>query len=165
MIDRTWLVDQGFTGFVSVANLCKSRAIEIPTLSGVYAVLRESIESPDFLPQSIGGHFKGKDPTVSHSILAKSWVHESQVIYIGKAGYINKEPSIQKRVLQYLDFGQGKPIGHWGGRYVWQLADSAELLFAWQATSSDIEPRTMEHDLIAKFERATGQLPFANLKR
>ncbi len=164
MIDRTWLIARGFTGFIGVKDLRAGRLVEIPADPGVYAVLRECSGHPGFLTQSIGGHFKGKDPTVLRSTLVQSWIPESQVVYIGKAGHIDRGPTLQRRIRQYLDFGEGKPIGHWGGRYIWQLEESSNLLFSWQVIPG-VAPRSIERDLIADFAKTTGKLPFANLKR
>jgi hypothetical protein len=30
--------------------------------------------------------------------------------------------------------GRGELAGHWGGRYIWQLSDSADLIAAWKVT-------------------------------
>jgi hypothetical protein len=64
---------------------------------------------------------------------------------------------------QDLAFGEGKPVGHWGGRYIWQLAGSWEFRVAWRETCGE-EPRIVESRLIAELRRATRTLPFANLK-
>jgi hypothetical protein len=164
MINRVWLTSRGFTGFDSVAGLRESEARVVPRASGVYAVFRPSVESPQFLERSVGGHFKGKDPSVPREKLTLSWVDESQVVYLGKAGRQDKGPTLRSRIRQYLNFGAGRPVGHWGGRYIWQLIDSLELQFAWQPTPSR-EPRSVERDLINEFECETGKLPFANLVR
>ena len=149
---------------MTVAELRACRLAQALTAPGVYAVLRESIEAPEFLARSSGGCFKGKDPTVPVPVLEGAWVAESQVLYLGKAGHVDRGPSIRQRLTQYLDFGEGKPVGHWGGRYIWQLASSSGLLVAWRKTGS-VEPRAAESALIAEFEALTGKFPFANLTK
>ncbi len=164
MIDRTWLEDRAFLGFVSFAELRESGLVQAPRHRGVYAVLRERSDTPEFLPSSSGGRFKGKDPSVPIAKLQAAWVAGSQVLYFGKAGRLGTGPFIRQRLAQYLAFGEGRPVGHWGGRYIWQIAGSLELRVAWLA-ARQTEPRVLESQLIAEFECATGKLPFANLKR
>jgi hypothetical protein len=60
-------------------------------------------------------------------------------------------------------FGNGKPVGHWGGRYLWQLKNSANLVLCWKATPHS-DPGEVEHELIRSFIAHYGALPFANLK-
>ena len=113
-------------------------------------------DSPTFLGESTGGHFKNKNPTIDMSTLTSNWVADAQTIYIGKAG------DLHRRLKQFLDFGTGKPIGHWGGRLVWQLDGTANYQIAWKKASS---PEAYESELIDEFAGFYGTLPFANLKR
>ena len=61
-----------------------------------------------------------------------------------------------------MSFGKGSNVGHWGGRLVWQLADSDQLLVAWKQTEED--PRQVEKDMIKEFRNQYGARPFANLQ-
>lgn len=152
----------GFEGFKAVSTLQTSGCCEVPDERGVYLVLSRNTKRPDFLSESIGGHFKGKDPTVEVGVLKSKWIRNSVVLYIGKAGGPGKAATLRSRVRQYLHFGQGKPIGHWGGRYIWQLADSSGLEICWKPTLNEI-PREVEKGLIREFKVACKKLPFANL--
>lgn len=154
---RADVVEAGFSGFLTVADLQASRCDEVPKEPGVYLILRESNETPVFLKQSIGGHFKGKDPTVCIERLESEWVDETVVLYIGKGD------KLKRRLRQYMQFGQGKPKAHKGGRLIWQLADSNALLVCWKSTPKQ-KPRDVEKQLIQKFKAAYGRRPFANLK-
>ncbi len=153
----------GFSGFVKVSSLRESSGREIPAEKGVYLVLWLDNSPPKFLPQSTGGHFKGKDPTVSVSELEQKWVKGAKVLYIGKAGTRNGKQTLRKRIRQYLRFGQGKRASHRGGRYIWQLGDSKDLVFCWKPTP-DQDPRLVEQALIQGFKTAYGKRPFANLQ-
>lgn len=137
----------------------------MPSASGVYAVIRPLAEPVEFLSTSTAGHFKGKDPTVPVNALQSAWVDGVEVLYIGKAGAgSGGERGLRKRLDEYRRHGQGRPVGHWGGRYIWQLTDSASLLVAWLATP-DEDPADVEADLIAQFTSANGKRPFANRNR
>jgi hypothetical protein len=87
--------------------------------------------------------------------LVSNWVPGAEVVYIGKAD------QLRRRLVQFADFGAGRPVGHWGGRLIWQLADVAALQVAWKATP-DCLPIAAEADLISKFRKACGKPPFAN---
>ncbi|HEX5243544.1 MAG TPA: hypothetical protein VFW23_09820, partial [Tepidisphaeraceae bacterium] len=63
---------------------------------------------------------------------------------------------------QYLDFGDGRPIGHWGGRYTWHLTNSENLVVCWKLTPGSV-PREVEQRMIREFVSTFGVLPFANL--
>ena len=153
------LKSDGFEGFISVENLMQSRKM-IPSYSGVYIILRLKGSEPEFLEQGTGGFFKKKEPrnpNVSIDELRDNWVPNEAIIYIGKA------TSLKKRLGSYLRFGEGKFATHWGGRYIWQLKDSRELLVCWKET--DENPRIVEKEMVAQFKKEHGgKRPFANLQ-
>jgi hypothetical protein len=122
-------------------------------------VYRPDDGEPDFLSSNPSGHFKGQDPTVPVATLSDNWVPGSQVVYIGKANLANR------RLKQYARFGAGdNKVGHWGGRFIWQLVDSAELLVAWHSLSWEETARDYEKRLLARFaELHANARPFANL--
>jgi len=150
----------GFDGFVTVSALQVSKCRDVPDKPGVYLILRLDATHPTFLDASVGGYFKGKNPTVAPIRLENKWVQDALVLYIGKAG--SRTATLRSRLWQYVRFGQGQAVGHWGGRYIWQLPDSCDLLVCWKITSVD-SPRTVEKALLDKFEKAHSKLPFANL--
>ena len=152
----------GFWGGESIAALQTSGCSNVPSEPGVYLVLRPNAGPPAFLEKSTGGHFKRKDPTVEVTQLASKWVGHATVLYIGKAGGPGKVATLRSRLRQYMQFGQGKAIGHWGGRYIWQLRGSCDLLVRWKLTP-DAVPRDVERELIRDFEAIYKKLPFANI--
>jgi len=131
----------GFGGFETVHSLRDSRLAAVPASPGVYLVL--CVAEPSFLARSSAGCYKGRDPTVAESALRQAWVHGARVIYIGKAS-----TSLRTRLRAYLAHGMGRRAGHWGGRFIWQLGDSAALLVAWRV-ELDRSPREVERELIA----------------
>lgn len=154
--DRAGLEDCGFLGFERASSLRTTRCREIPNEPGVYAVLTPEGYEQKFRSRSAGGWFKGKDPTVTVDLLRLKWVAGTPVVYIGMAGR-----SLRRRVRALVDYGGGKPVGHQGGRYLWQLEGCDELLVAWLL---DPEPARTEDRLLAAFQVLHRGLPFANLR-
>lgn len=153
----------GFSGFVSVAAL-RQDLTQIPDIRGVYMVVRKIGSRPQFRATGSGGHYKGTDPNVPIEKLRMNWVEETCVLYIGKAGDEHSQATLRSRLRQYLQFGAGKPRGHKGGRYIWQLEDAEDLLFCWKPLPSGNPPKE-ETALLAAFKcQYEGRLPFANLK-
>lgn len=155
------LKELGFTGFKTIQELTENKAL-IPTQKGIYCIVRP-VREYEFLEVGCGGYFKGKNPNVSVSILALNWVEKSHIIYIGKAGGIDSKSTLRSRLTEYLNFGQGKPVGHRGGRFIWQLKNSKDLIIAWKILDGE-EPRNHEIRLIKNFVDKYGKRPFANLK-
>jgi hypothetical protein len=155
------LKEAGFTGFKRISELFEDSS-SIPKVKGVYMVLTASEKTPKFLAIGTGGHFKGKNPNVSLSELKSNWVNDSFVVYIGKAGKEGSSATLQSRLRQYLGFGKGGNVGHWGGRLIWQLSHSHELEICWLPMPKG-DPREFEAELIRVFVSKYGVRPFANL--
>ncbi|HSZ33219.1 MAG TPA: hypothetical protein VK772_07905 [Puia sp.] len=154
----------GFTGFKTIKHLWNDYRV-VPDVEGVYVVLNPDCIKKSLLSKGVGGFFKGRDPNVPVSDLSKRWVENCHVLYFGKAGGGPENKStLRSRLKLYLDFGKGKPVGHSGGRYIWQLSHHPELIVAWKETPED-DPRKIEGQLIKEFEDFYGKLPFANIVR
>lgn len=144
----------GFIGFKKMSELFLDSSM-LPDNNGVYLVLNIDNKAGEFLAVGSGGYFKGKDPNISLADLKSNWVNNTKVVYIGKA------TSLRSRLRQYFSFGQGKSIGHYGGRLIWQIKYSKDLVVCWKSLTTD--PREFEADLIQQFVKTYGCRPFANL--
>lgn len=153
----------GFQGFVPIASLMRDTS-PIPAVRGVYMLVRPTSGPPLFLDVGSGGHFKDKDPNVGIDVLHTNWVDGAAIMYIGKAGDPGSAATLRSRLGQYLKFGAGRKIGHWGGRYVWQLADAKDLQVCWLPLPEEF-PSQVESELIAAFRSVCGDRPFANLTK
>ena len=152
--DQQHLIDLGFVGFIPLRSL-PANCAEVPDLAGIYAVTLEA-PAPAFLAQSIGGHFKAKDPTVSLGRLCAKWLDGTETLYIGRA------TSLRDRLGLLARFGRGNAVGHWGGRYLWQISAYDDLCASWRPESDPVEA---ERELLDSFAVAMDALPFANLVR
>ena len=151
----------GFVGFKTMQELFGDSS-QLPAIKGVYLVLNLDTKAPSYLQVGSGGHFKGKNPNITIPELKSNWVDKTIVVYIGKAGSETSSATLKSRLKQYFGFGQGKNIGHWGGRLIWQLATSNNLVVCWKALPNE-DPRTFEGKLIKDFVTQYGNRPFANL--
>jgi hypothetical protein len=148
----------GFAGWTTWPQLRRSEYSPIPAAPGAYLVCRLTADFPTFVHPSPAGWFKGEDPSVPKARLQHEWVAGAHVIYIGKAD------ALRRRLAQFGRFGAGQPVGHRGGRLIWQLADVDDLLVAWHEITWGETARDYERRLLAAFaEMHDGRRPFANL--
>lgn len=152
----------GFKGFESVKDLCEDSSL-IPQKKGVYLVLKPQDMDVDFLETGTGGHTKG-NPNVSRDKLKAKWIEDTLVLYVGRTGSKSEDRTLYKRINELLRFGQGENIGHWGGRYLWQINHSEELVICWKEMQ-DEDPEEIKNRLLLDFESKYSKLPFANLRR
>lgn len=152
--DHQDLIGRGLVGFQLLRQLPR-RCARVPSGSGIYVV---TLDPPvtGFLARSVGGNFKGSDPTVPVGLLEDTRLEGVPTLYIGRA------TDLRKRVDLLARYGRGEPVGHEGGRYLWQIAEHDSLRVAWKL---DSDPVGAEAELLDEFETAYGQLPFANLVR
>jgi hypothetical protein len=143
----------GFDGF---HNLLHLRATTVPVSAGVYMVLRATAQRPGFLAASTGGRFKRRDPVVAVDVLERQWVDDAEVLYIGRA------VNLRSRLQDYRDFGLGRAVGHWGGRFIWQLDDAEDLSVCWRPCTGSATAETAR--LLAAFTDRYGRPPFANVR-
>jgi len=133
---------------------------------GVYVVAVEDnrIALPLFFKKGVGGYFKNRNPNVLLEELNNNWIEfsnsDERILYIGKAGG-SGESNLRKRIKQYMRFGQGRSVGHWGGRYIWQLRGVDDLYVYWKKCDN---PESKESKLLSEFKDVYGDLPFANLR-
>jgi hypothetical protein len=151
----------GFVGFKTMQELFIDSS-QLPSTKGVYLILNLEKKMPAYLTVGTGGRFKGKNPNVSLQRLKSNWIDKAIVVYIGKVGSQGGTATLKSRLKQYFSFGQGKNIGHWGGRLIWQLASSNNLIVCWKSLPDD-DPRIFEKKLIKDFGSQFGNRPFANL--
>lgn len=153
---------RGFDGFKRFRDLDLA---QIPREPGVYAVLRDFSSRHEVLDASVGGWFKGKDPSGDPAKLKFLLGCHSETLYIGKADAGTRGTrGLRKRITEFSRFGSGQAVGHWGGRYIWQLSDSSDLRIAWLPVA-DRPAKEVEDELFEEFFQFYGQLPFANLRR
>ena len=158
--------DLNLDEFTSVKNL-KQSCDSIPKKPGVYVVLGSNTDMPEFLKKGVGPehHYnKKKDkytPMNYHVDKLKSkWVDDTNILYIGKT-----DDTLYTRISTYINFGMGKDVAHRGGRAIWQLPDSDNLLIGWKTIEAPASALKIEKDMLKAFKiRHNDRLPFANWK-
>ena len=159
MFKKDDFIENGFKGFYKVRDIREGRA-SIPPSKGVYIVYRDSVEYPQFLKLGTGGLYSGNNPNVEETKLKRKWVEGANLLYIGETG-----SHLNERIELLVEFGDGHNVRHWGGRYIWQLLDSSDLLIAYKIIEAG-EPINNKKEMLEKFIiQHNGRLPFANLKK
>lgn len=133
-----------------------------PRMFGAYVVVRDSLANPEFLPRSVGGHWKGLDRTETPEALRLRWVEGTTVIYIGAAGIeAHNKSHLRGRLSALRRYGKGEAVPHAGGCRMWQLSDHSDLLVGWLATPG-VPGTRLESQLLNLFHEKWNSLPFAN---
>ena len=149
----------GFSEPVAIEELRRTRYIGITESPGIYVIVRVADGRPGFLAASSGGWFKGKDPSYPLEVASESWVEGAHVLYVGMT---RARKGLKSRLCQFFDFGSGKAIGHRGGRLLWHLEDSGQLVVRWRTCPAS-EADAAETAAIACFKAVyDGKRPFAN---
>jgi hypothetical protein len=152
----------GFCEPIRLVELRETRCASVPAQAGIYLIEREPESAPQFRIPSTGGWFKGQDPNCALDIIEAKWVGSAHILYVGKAP---GKKGLKGRLRQLIDFGNGKPVGHRGGRLLWHLQDSEDLLVRWRTCTADETDRA-EMTAIADFRRShRGMRPFANMNK
>ncbi len=70
---------------------------------------------------------------------------------------------LRRHSSQLCDFAAGNPVGHWGGRLLWQVDDSKGFVVAWLPTP-DEDAFAAERKLMLEFRDIFGVWPLANIQ-
>lgn len=129
---------------------------------GVYLIVYEGKDIPQFIIPGCGPkRYKDREVNVSKYKLEENWIclgFDRNIIYIGKAG---KSNTLKRRLKSYMRFGSRKESSHYGGRLIWQIKDSDNLLVFWKKSDN---PEKEESEMLKDFKKEYEKLPFANLK-
>lgn len=147
-------------GFLGWKPFGKLSAGDLPPRHGVYVVVRKVGPRPEFLRDSVGGPHKGKALTADVVMLERAWRDDAEIVYVGKAG---GRLGLRDRLWAYARQGRGSSAGHAGGRFVWQLPASEQLLVGWRETGA-FDVGDIEEALLALHIEEFGRRPFANMK-
>ena len=161
MDSRAYLESEGFEGFHLVGQLHAERCEGLPDAAGIYAIVRETPGPPEFMARSTAPVYRGEDPSRPVEELMARWVPGAELLYLGLAAGPGVRNLLKQRVKRMLRFGHGRVVGHWGGRFVWQLLDRAALRVAWNVTG-DADAGERIGFILARFVEKHGVLPFAN---
>lgn len=148
-------LDMPFDGQATVKDL-KSGKILLPISPGLIIVKWKG-EKPEFLRTGTGGTYDGREPNVSLEKLEAKWVNGAEIVNIGFS------KSIADRINALLLFSQGEPVRHNGGRYMWQIKNSEQLIVCWKKMPTEGSAKRAKKDLLEAFRWIHGVLPFANL--
>lgn len=150
----------GFSDPVTIDQLRSTRCDGIPAEPGIYVITFASVDEPRFLKESTGGWFKGKNPSYSPDVVERNWVKGTSVVYVGMT---RARKGLRGRICQLLDFGSGKRVGHRGGRLLWHLQDSGQLLVRWRTCAAS-ETDWAESAVISCFKAIhDDKRPYANM--
>ena len=140
---------------------------DAPLIGGVYIVIYKKSGIPIFKNPGSGPKiWHERVVNVPEDKLINKWVDfkngEDRIIYIGKADGSGYTSTLSYRINLYKLFGSGRNVSHYGGRYIWQIANKNDLEVYYKEVKN---PRSEENKLLLSFRKEHDQkLPFANLK-
>ena len=156
-MNRVELEQRGFNNWIPLLGADRSTAL--PRLPGVYSVSYDEARPKTWPNESCGGWYKQRDPAVDPTRLDLEWVDGTDIVYLGRT-----DRTLAKRIGEFARFGSGQPVGHWGGRLIWQLPRPELVMIGWLALDAGLAVER-ESALLAEFFRTFGRLPFANLRK
>ena len=150
----------GFIGFVPFRTWTKRLVLDVDgrDSEGVYVIARESVELPAFIEER---HHKPRPIVRTAQEAAARWVDGEQVLYFGKAPLRKRPKGLANRLAEYHAHGFGSGAQHYGGKLIWQLANTDELIVGWKGLGAG-ESAAIESGLIKGFALLHGVQPYAN---
>jgi hypothetical protein len=161
---------QRFRGFVPLGEAVADRQAFLrkhaDTLgsAGVYAVFPPLDWT---LTLKTRGSFTNVISPWPRARLRDRWIEGVELVYIGCAGRTTSSRTLDKRINDLLKHGGGRINArgpHKGGERLWQCIGWEAFTLAWKACGPYPEPHDLEVAIGQRFERLTGQLPFANVR-
>lgn len=156
------LAAEGYVGFLTVGQLHRSGCFEVPDECGVYVVLRRGEAPHAILRRSQAPAWRGEDPTRPVEELAARWIDGTALLYVNAAPGAGVRHRLRQRLKRMLRFGHGSVVGHWSGRFLWQLGESSRLVLAWRPCTDAEAPRAIAQEILRRFEAVHHARPFAN---
>ena len=148
----------GFVGFVPFRTWDRSM-VGTQDAEGVYAIVRSG-KLPTFLDEDGS---KPRSRSWSRAEVAARWVSGAEIVYIGQAPLrTNQRDGVAKRLDEFHSHGYRTGKSHYGGRLLWQLSDSDDLVVAWKMVPVGMAG-LIESGLILGFVEEYGRRPFANV--
>ena len=145
----------------TIKDLRNGSIKEIPKTSGVYFILMPLDFPLHINSETDGSKLTSKgDPSVYpiEKLLKKVKHYEMEEPLKSHLLYIGSSNNIKRRINQYIN----PYSNHSGGRDIWQLENSEDLLVSYIECSTEKESEELEHRLLISYKNIYGTYPFAN---
>ncbi|MDR3598834.1 hypothetical protein [Clostridium sp.] len=142
------LKNKGYKGFIRIGSLKNNYSI-LPELSGVYLILIPK----DFIVKFLKDGTTNSGDSINY--LQNNWVKGAKILYIGSSN------NLRKHVKQLVDSRNNSVDRFPGGRHLWKLKDSLDLLISWNVIDTN-ECKQEKKYLLNEFMVRYSKPPFAN---